>query len=243
MIEHPYVYFAQAAFTVWMLVDAYRRPAESFWLWVIFLFQPVGPWVYFFAVKIGDFGGLRGLFTWQRRPSLEELRYRAEQTPTVVSRLELAERLRERGEHAEAIPLLEAAKARDPEHCQVLFSLASCYAEQGRPDAALPLLEQIRKLDRAWSNWTAWQLMIAVQAQNGDSATALVTCRELVRLAPTLQHRCLLAERLVLEGKSDEAHDLLDQALEEHRFAPAVIRRRNRHWAGEAKRLLKRVSS
>ena len=49
----PYYEFLalpQLAFTVWMLVDCYRRGADSFWFWVIFLLWPVGPWAYFFVV-------------------------------------------------------------------------------------------------------------------------------------------------------------------------------------------------
>ena len=36
---HPVLTLAQGAFTIWMLVDAYRRQAETFWFWVI-LFLP-----------------------------------------------------------------------------------------------------------------------------------------------------------------------------------------------------------
>src|SRR5262245_7602787 len=103
---HPFfdwspLYLAQAALTLWMLIDSNRPGVEYFWFWVILFFQPLGPWAYFFVYKVRDFfprrgtrsspGWLANLFT--RRPSLEELRYRAEQSPTTVSRLELAQRL------------------------------------------------------------------------------------------------------------------------------------------------------
>src|SRR5687768_14054491 len=86
------VYLLQLGFTIWMAVDAYRRGAEGFWIWIIVLFQPLGAWVYFFAVKLrtlrlpalGTAGG------WQRKLSLAELRYRAERSPTVANRMDLA---------------------------------------------------------------------------------------------------------------------------------------------------------
>jgi hypothetical protein len=237
----PYLTLAQTALTIWMLVDAYRRQADTFWFWVILLLQPVGAWVYFFAVKSGDFGGLKGLTLFQRRVSLDELRYRATQTPTLVNHLTLAERLMERGVHGEALPHLQSALSLEPDHCQVLYCLAKCHAEQGHPEQAQPFLEKILSHDRRWSNYAAWHLLATVREQTGDGEGALKTCRELVRLAPTLQHRCLLAERLLEEGLTEEARTLLQQALDDHRFAPSAIRKRNRHWASVARRLQKRL--
>jgi hypothetical protein len=80
-------------------------------------------------------------------------------------------------------------------------------------------------------------LLIRVQADGGDGDKALATCRELARFAPTLQHQCLLAERLLEAGQADEASKLLERALEDHRFAPGFIRRRNWRWAMRARRL------
>jgi hypothetical protein len=68
---------------------------------------------------------------------------------------------------------------------------------------------------------------------------ALKTCQDLAKLAPSLRHRCLLAEHLLKAGRTDEARQLLDQALQDHYYAPGPLRRRNRHWAGEARRLQK----
>src|SRR5262249_47364904 len=159
---------AQGALTIWMLVDCHRRSADGFWFWVILLLQPIGVWVYFFAVKARDFQGFQGLTGWfafQRRPSLEELRYQAEQTPTLANHLALGERLVERGAHADAIRHLEAARAREPEHGQVLFSLAVCQVELGRPQEAVPLLEKILARDRSWSDYKAWRLLITARDQ------------------------------------------------------------------------------
>src|SRR4051794_34879214 len=94
-VRYPFLSAVQTAFMVWMLVDAYRRHAESFWFWIILIVPVLGAWVYFFVVKVHDFRrgsqaglGLSGLF--QRRPSLDELRYRAEHMPTLVNRVSLA---------------------------------------------------------------------------------------------------------------------------------------------------------
>ena len=243
LFHHPVLSLVQGAFTLWMLIDCYRRSADYFWFWIILLLQPVGAWVYFFAVKVRDFSSLQGAqswLSWQRRPSLEELRYQAEQRPTLATHLALGERLIEDGAYAEALPHLEAAHAREPEHCQVLYALARCHRELGRQGEAVPLLEKIIARDRAWSDYKAWRLLVEVRDQSGERPEALAACRELARISPTLRHRCLLAEHLLHEGLSEEARKLLEQSLEAYRFSPGPVRRLNRRWAGEARRLLKR---
>lgn len=237
--NHPFLSLVQTAFTIWMLVDSYRRGADGYWFWVILWLQPLGAWVYFFAVKARDLRRGVSLPSRQRRPSLDELRYRVQQTPTLIGHLTLADRLVERDGHAEAVPHLEAALAREPDHSQALYCLAICFMRQGEPNRAVPLLEKVVARDRAWSDYQAWRLLVDAHADCGDGPGALAACRDLARLSPTLRHRCLLASRLEKEGQAPEARDMLEQALQEHRFAPAPIRRRNRRWAAEASRLLK----
>jgi hypothetical protein len=215
-----------------------------FWYWIILIIQPIGAWAYFFIYKLPDFrgraaGNLAGLF--QRRTSLEELRYRAEQTPTLANHLALGERLVEAKEYAEAVPHLETVVEREPGHCHALFALATCHMRLGCADQAAPILEKLIARDRWWSNYAAWRLLVEAKSQLGDKGAALETCRQLARLAPTLENRCLLAEHLLEQGQTDEARTLLQQSLDEHRFAPGPIRRRNRHWAGVARRLQKQI--
>jgi hypothetical protein len=246
-MEHLYqtlyqgLWLAQAAFTIWMLVDAYRRGADWFWYWIIF--TGIGAWAYFFAVKLGDFHGVREWSIFQRRPAVGELRYRVQQLPTLTNRLALGRRLVELHEYEEAVPLLEAVLAQEPELVEALHALAVCRAEQGHPEQAAPLLEKLIAKHSSWSNYAAWHMLIRVQAESGDGGKALATCRQLDRVAPTLQHHCLLAERLLEEGLHEEAGKLLERSLEEHRFAPGFIRRRNWRWAGRARQLQREAAA
>jgi hypothetical protein len=237
------LWLAQGAFTIWMLVDAYRRQVEWYWFLVILLVQPFGTWVYFFVVKVGDFQRLRDLPLFQRKTPLVELRYRAEQVPTLANRLALAQRLVELHEYDEAVPHLEAVLKQEPTLSPALFALAKCHQGQERPEQAIALLEKILARDVGWSNYAAWHLLIEVQAESGEGQKALAKCRDLARIAPTLHHKCLLGERLLAEGMNDEAAQMLERSLEEHQFAPAYIRRRNYRWANEARRLQRQALS
>ena len=177
----------------------------------------------------------------QRRASLNELRYRAEQVPTLANHLALAERLIELKDYAGALPQLEAAQKREAEHGQVLYLLALCHAHDGRPEQALPYLENLIRRDPRWSSYRAWVLLVEAHTLCQNKDAALCSCRELVKLSPSLQHKCLLAEHLLRDGGAAEARQLLQGALQDHSFAAGSIRRRNRRWASEARQLLKRT--
>jgi hypothetical protein len=184
-----------------MMVDAYQRSAEMFWYWVILFFQPLGAWVYFFAVKVRSLrlASRRSAISWQRRPSLDELRYRVERAPTLANRFALAERLMEKKAYTEAIPHLEAVLAIEPDYCVALHSLAACLLATGAAEQAIAPLEKLIHRDDRWANCRAWRTLIDVH---------------------------------------HEVVPLLDQALEDHHYAPWSIRWRNWRWAREGRRLL-----
>jgi hypothetical protein len=246
MFEHvpQALYYLQGAFTIWMLVDAFRR-SEGYWPWVILFVPGLGAWGYFFAVMVPRWTGGRGwsLPTFRRGPSLDELRFRAEHSPTLANHIDLAERLTEKGEFVEAVPHLDEVLRREPDHCRALFLLAKCHAGQGQLDKAIPCLETITARERYWSNYAAWYALVEMRGEAGDPGGAADSCRELARLSPTLRHRCLLAEKLLDADRPEEARRVLDEALREHQYAPTNIRWRNWRWASQAKRLLRDIDA
>jgi hypothetical protein len=242
-VENPLA-LLQGAFTIWMVVDAFRR-GEGYWPWVILFVPLLGAWGYFFLNVLPRWTGGRGwsLPALRRRPSLDELHFRAEQSPTLANHLDLAERLVEKKDYAEAVPHLDEVLSREPEHCRATFLLAKCHAGQGQLDKAIAGLEKITVRERYWSNYGAWYLLIELRQKSGDAAGAAESCRELARIVPTLRHQCLLAERLLDADQPDEARQVLEGALREHQYAPGNIRWRNWRWASQARRLLKQIDT
>ncbi len=238
------LYLVQVALTLWMLVDAHRRGVDFYWYWIILIFQPLGAWAYFFVFKLKDFridhSGLTGLF--HRPPSLEELRHRAERSGTLASRLELAERLAEAKEYAEALPHLEAVLAREGEHCQALFLLAASHRGLGHPEQALSPLQKLIARHPSWRDYRAWHTLIEVRRETGDLDGALTSCRDLVRVAPSLEHKCLLAEHLLRTGEKAEAAKVVEQGLEDYQYLTGLSRRRDQRWVGKAKQLLRQLT-
>jgi hypothetical protein len=231
----------QMGFTIWMLVDAYHRHVEQYWFWVILFFQPLGVWLYFFAVKFRTLrlpGKRQALYSWDSKQPLDALRHRVERTPTVANRLALAERLMQKGVHAEAIPHLEAVLAIEPDYCAVQHALAECRLATGAPEQAVAPLKKLLTRDYRWANYRAWRTLIDVHLARGQPVDALEACREFVKHQPNLENKCLLAEHLLENGIPTEAAQLLDQALEDYQYAPLSTRWRNWRWARAARRLL-----
>src|SRR5262249_46956591 len=153
--------------------------------------------------------GVRPTFSRDRRLSLDELRYRAERTPTLANRFALAERLIEKGAHADAIPHLEAVLTMEPDYCAALHALAVCrLATRAAEQAVAPLEKWIQRAHR-WAHYRAWRTLIDVHLARGRPADALAACRGLEKRLPTLENKCLLAEQLLDNGIPSEAVPLL----------------------------------
>jgi hypothetical protein len=230
----------QLAFTIWMLVDAYRSGVETYWYLIIFFFQPIGAWAYFFAVKLRTlrFSSRRPVRSGQSKLSLDQLRYLVERSPTVANRLALAERLMDRGAHGEAIPLLEAVLKVEPDYCMALHDLAECKLATGNPEQSVEPLDRLLRRDPCWADYRAWRTLIEVHRARGQLADALAACREFTKRLPTLENKCRLAEQLLDNGKASEAVQLLDDAIEEQQLAPWSRRWHNWRWSRLANRLL-----
>jgi len=244
LYEYSLLYLAQAALTIWMLVDASRRHVEYYWFFLILAFQPFGAWAYFFIFKARELRGGQGWLgnAFYRPPSLQELRHRIERMPTMANRLELGERLAQAGEYAEALPHLESVLSREPEHCQALFALAQSHRGLGHPEHAIVPLQKLIARHSTWSDYKAWHTLVEVRHESGDAGGALESCRDLVRVAPSLEHKCLLAEYLLEAGDKPEARKVLAQGLDDYRYATGLGRRRDGRWVGKAKQLLKQIS-
>jgi hypothetical protein len=237
--------YAQTGFTIAMLIHVYRSGAEPFWYFIILFLQPVGAWAYFIIVFGRGFrlGGAATGPVWQKRLSLEELRYHAERMPTVNNRLALAQGLMAKSRHREAIPILEGVLAADQIHCQAMHDLALCHLACGAPEQAVAMLQRLLQRDYRWAYYKAWRTLIDAQGACKKPEEALKACRELAKMVPTLENKCLLAEHLLDNDLKPEAIEVLDQALEDHAYAPLGKRLKNWRWARQAHRLLREAET
>jgi hypothetical protein len=236
---------AALAFNAWMMIDAYRRRAESYWLWII-LGVPGGSLAYFFMVKLKDREmkqlGRRVLASLERPPSPEVLRRRYEVSPSFANRLALAQGLGDAGRWVEAKSHFQALLESRPGDPDALYGLGVCELELGNPEAAALRLSEIVDTAPSYREYAAWPELAEALGRLGRGAEALELMRELVERAPWLAHQILLARQLDRAGASTEAVELLERALREYDESPRHVRRQNRALAREARRLLAEIA-
>jgi len=237
------LYLLQAAFTIWMLVDAVRRRPILYWYVIIFL--PFGPFVYFFAFKIHDYelGWLRRLVRPEPpAPSLADLRERVRQSPSVANQMSLANALHDAGEYADAARCFEAVLEARADEPDALYGLGRCRLELGEPEAAVELLTRLTAQKRAYRDYAGCLELAEALTKSGRDEDAIDLLEGVLRTSPRPQHGVLLAKHLIAASRIERAQEVLRETVADHERSPAAIQRRDRDAAREAAALLKRIS-
>jgi hypothetical protein len=222
------LYYAQSAFTIWMMVDCYRRGGPGYWY--MLLWMPFGPIAYFFAVKIHDFDlrPLRHLIGLDRPPSLQSLRYALRETDSGANRLMLAQALVDANHSPEeAETLLRAVLKRDPDDKRALYALARAQLQRADRTGALATLDELAERDPVFADGQAMRMRVDLLWDEGHRDEAVADLEKLCQRSGRLEFRVGLAEYLGAVGRAVEGSRLLDQALEEYRHAPWFIQRRD----------------
>jgi hypothetical protein len=237
------LYVVQAAFTIWMLVDAVRRRPLLYWYVILFL--PFGPLVYFFAFKIRDYdlGWLKRAVRTERAPSIEELRAELRRSPSFANRMRLANALHDAGQYADAARSFEIVLESRGDEPDALYGLACCRMELGEPEAAIEPLSKLIARNRAYRDYAACLELAEAFSKCGRDDDAIDLLEGLVRQSPRPRHSVALADCLVAASRIEEAQQVLRDALADHEGSPPAIKKRDREAAREATALLQAISS
>jgi hypothetical protein len=234
-------YYLAIAFNVWMIVDAVRRRAEFYWFLII-LFVPLGSLVYFFMVKIHDFGFVKQRLTaGQRDAPLHELRRRAIETPSVQNKLLLANRLEADREYLDGAALFREILRQDANNKQALHGLARCLLGLNRPREAAEELAKLMELDSGFRDYSAALDYAEALWQSDQKEDAVGLLRGLVGVAPRMNHRVALAHYVSLLEGPTAARTELDQALSDYEQSPAYVKNRDKKWAERAHKMLREL--
>jgi hypothetical protein len=233
----------ESLFSLWMLVDAVQRGAARYWYPIIFL--PFGQVAYFFSVKIHDpeFRPLLSAFRGLTKPkvSLDELRFRAGETPSFANKLTLAQALYDAGERQEASTRFEEVLSVDDESKEALYGYALCQVELGAHERAIPALQRLIEIKPAFREYAAWPHLAFALSQCGQRDAALALFGELVRKSSRLDHCVLYASYLANDGQHEQAREQLESGMRNHRHAPRFQRTQEAAAAKKARAMLSQL--
>lgn len=238
-----HLYWLTYAFKIWMIIDASRRGAETYWYWIIFL-VPFGEWAYFFIVKLPDSGVTRSLgkqLDVATGSSLKKLRYAAEDVPSAANKLALATSLYDHRKYAEAVPLYEAIVQQNPEEKRALYGLGCCQSALGEFEVAIDTLKQVVRADPKFAGYASWQELARCMWDAGRKPEAVETARRLSNHDGRTETKVLFASFLIGTGEPVEAKDVLEQAIGHYEHSPRHFQSVNRGAFKDAKRLLATV--
>ncbi len=237
------IFFLQTGFSLYLVVDAIRRGAAYYWYPIIMM--PFGEWVYFFMIKIHDpeFDWARELYKKLTTPkvTLEERRHRAQQSPSFTHKIELAQALHDKQAHGEAAELFAEAFEMHLDSREALYGLALARAALREHEEAIRRFTELIELDPSFRDYAAYSDLAHMLAESGRLKETHELLEGLVTKSPRLGHRVLHAHFLLADGKKGEARAQLEAGLHEYKHAPKYVKRKNRAWAGRAKKMLKQT--
>ena len=225
-------------FKVWLVTDSIKRREACYWPWIIF-FVPLGGVVYFLLVKIDDYNFTRIGDIFRRPPSLDDLQYHFQETPSLANRVALAQGLYHKGDYEQADEHFTAVLQQEPQDLEALYGSGLTGIAQKDFTHASQRLGTLLDVDNTYRQYAAWAPFAYALSEDGRQGECVGALRRLVEANPRIQHKVLLAQYLEKTGQPDEARDVLSAALSEHDRSPRFLKRRNFRPAMQAKGMLK----
>jgi hypothetical protein len=222
------------------IVHFVRRRPDTYWLWIIILFGPLGAFAYALVEMVPDFGLMRGSMQgFSRRGRIKRLRVLVLENPSAGNYEELGDLLLEEKKYAEARQCFDQALGSRTDHIDPFYRRGITAFELGDAAAALPDLERTVKTDSRYDYSRArlyYARTLAALGRNDEAAKVFETLTE-----GTTEALCYAAEFFAGHGRGGEARELIERIAARKRTMPAYQKRRERPWLRRASTLRRRL--
>lgn len=236
--------WAFLAFVVWMAIWCYRNdPDRYIWLWLIIIFQPIGPIIYFFArwlpganVKAPGF-----MHKVTRKREINRLHIAAHQIGNPHQFIELGDALRETGQWDQSLDAYRKALKKDPENPQALWGAACGQFRSKQFEAAHESLAKLLASDPAYKFGDVSLLFGKTLHAQGRSAEARTHLEGHIKRWRHPEALYLLAGLYANNGQPAAAREQLQSLLMDIEVSPSAIARKQSAWKRKAKTMLRRL--
>jgi hypothetical protein len=238
------LFYMIGAFRLWMIHDAVRRRVHSGWYFALLLPVPLSDVLYFFTIKMRDFG-LHPIEpdaqTTQVRLSgeLAKLEREVEQSPSFQNRVLLGWALYERETYKLAEEQFQRALATHARDKEALLGLGLCQLARGASDAAVETLTPMVEHTLAYEHYEAALALAEALFRAGHNDKTAALLERVISDSGELAHHLVLARYQLRAQDRTRAQRTLRSALDAFEAKPDLERRRDGALATEARRLLR----
>ena len=219
------------------LVDAVRVGADWYWFLIIFSFPVIGSVAYFVVMRSPLLGARNASLMSpaaarrlqaRRRLNVLQVQLSHWRGPAVLA--EAGEELLVLGKSAEAEKLLRESQQSGGEVGDVNFPLAQTLEVQGRWSEAVPLLEELVKLEPdARLGQGPFHLGRCLD-EAGRKDEAETVLRKVLERRTVIEAQVRLARILLLKGEREEADKLLAEIRSDAKLLPRYLKRQHGAW-------------
>lgn len=224
------------------LVHFIRRRPETYWLWIIIFFGPLGAAVYIAMEVVPDLGLMRQSFKGlSRRKRIRVLEAAILENPSAGNYEELGDLLLEEKSYARARECFDRALHSRTDHVDPFYRRGIAAFELGDATAALSDFERVVKSDPKYDFSRAQLFYARSLAATGRIDEAGPAFDRLLNHSSSTEALLLAAEFYVEQKRTKEAKELLERVLARKATMPAYQQRRERPWLRRAAALLRSI--
>ncbi len=224
------------------IIHFIRRRPDTYWVFIIIFFGPLGALIYLIVVALPEFGSVGQTFrSIPRRKRIGQLEALVLDNPSAENYEELGQLYLEAGKPELARGAFDRAIAAPFSTIDSYYRRGLCAIRLADFPAAVPDLERVLAKEPGYDFHRAAGLLAHAYAQIGQKEKAEALFRQATVTSTMSETYLNFAELLASEGRSAEARQWAQKVLDKQRAMPDYQRRRERPWFRKANAILKRL--
>ena len=224
------------------LIHFLRRRPDTYWLWIIIFFGPLGAGIYIFMEVIPDLGLLRHSFEgFPRRKRIRILEALVLDNPAAGNYEELGDLHLDEGNFARARECYDKAIRSRSDLPDAFYRRGIAEIQLGDFAAAVPDLEHVVSREPKYDSNRAAALLAHAYANTGRAEEADAWFQDVTQRSTLSETYYNYATFLASQGRNEEAREWGQKILAKKPTMPGYLRRRERPWFRRANGLLKRL--
>ncbi|QDT40956.1 hypothetical protein Pan241w_10150 [Gimesia alba] len=236
--------FLYFLFWIWMMVDCIRKDPDRFlWFWVIFVFQPVGAFIYFFIrwLPTNQFQLPEFARPFFRQRKLNELETAALQIGNPYQFVRWGDALKEAGIDQKSLDAYLQALAKEPDNLQALWGAAQIEMKFKNFESTKLRCQKILEEEPEYKFGDVSLMYCKTLCELDSPETARQQLEKHTKRWRQPEALFILATLEADAGDHQAARKTLQGMLLDINGSPSGIARKFVRWKSKARRMLKRL--